>query len=129
DRARTAAGGAVGVAGNRRVVSPARRDEIEAGAAVRVLGQAAVLGRGADRDHVSRPRRVRDLVALVVAGGTDDGDPVGVGVVDRAYDLWNLGRRRHLVGQELEAQVDHLGSLLDRVADPARDRRLLPETA
>ena len=59
------------VVGQLRVVPAAGRHDVEAAPVVRVLGEAAVRGAGANCDHVAVARRIRDVVLAVVARGAD----------------------------------------------------------
>ncbi len=125
DRGQAALGVAVGLAGHDRVVAAAGGHDVQAVAAVGVVGQAAILGGGADRDDAGGAGGIGDLIGLVVAGGADDRHPAPVGVADGADDLRDLRARVDLAGEELEAEVDDLRAVVDRVADALCDGRLV----
>ena len=110
----------VGIGAERLVVATAGGDEVEPGAAVGVRGQAAVARRRADRDDGGGARRVRHLARVVVARGPDDDDVVAGGKADRVDQGGDVAGGH--VGIELEAEVDHLSVVADRVAHAMGDR-------
>jgi hypothetical protein len=83
-----------------------------------------VLGHGADGEHAGQRGRIREPRARGVARGGDDEDAVQACVAERGGDERDLARRvdRRV---ELEREVDHLGAVIDRVADALGDRLLV----
>ena len=81
---------AVRVAVEGGVGAAAGGDEVEVLALVGVVGLAAVLGRGADREHVARARRVGDRRGRRVAGRADHQHALAPGVADRVEDVRDL---------------------------------------
>ena len=113
-------GAAVRFAGDAGVLAAAGGDDVEVGAVVGVLSDAAVLGRGADRQHLRGAGGVGDAAGGGVAGGADHERALAAGVAQRGEDVGDLGAG-HL-GAELEREVDHVGAVAGGEADAGRDR-------
>src|SRR5436305_14924553 len=117
NRRQAAVGMTAGTSG--RVVVPARCHQGQPGSGIRVPGQAAVRGGGADGDDTRYPSRVGDLACLVVPGGADEEDSMALGEADRVDEVRDITWAD--ADPELEAQVDDLGTVVDGVADSAGD--------